>query len=70
VMEDFMREQNTRIAGWGLAMLFVVSLSSPWLAQGAPGSKIKLPPIRVQVGEKAPAFALPSGYRISEGTTS
>jgi AhpC/TSA family len=55
-----MRGQHARIVGWGLAVFFGILLASPWLANGAPGAEIKLPPLRVQVGEKAPDFALPA----------
>jgi len=55
-----MRGQSLRIVGWGLTLFFGICLSSPWLADGAPGTEIKLPPLRVQVGGNAPDFALPS----------
>jgi peroxiredoxin len=32
----------------------------PLIVNAAPGTEIKLPPLRVQVGEKAPDFALPA----------
>jgi cytochrome oxidase Cu insertion factor (SCO1/SenC/PrrC family) len=52
--------QHAQIAGWGLAVLFGISLVSPQPTNAAPGTEIKLPPLRVRVGEKAPDFALPA----------
>jgi hypothetical protein len=62
-------KQRLRFLRWGLAILFGVSLSSPWFAGAAPGSEIKLPPLRVQVGEKAPNFALPAASGKTVGLT-
>lgn len=54
-----MRVQRARVLVGGLALFFWIFLVLPRLANGAPGTEIKLPPLRVQVGEKAPDFALP-----------
>ncbi len=51
---------GSNFLGWGLAMFIGIQLSSPQPGSGAGGSEIKLPPLRVQAGEKAPDFALPS----------
>ena len=51
---------RSRFFRWGLATLFGILLASLWPAKTAQASEIKLPPLRVQVGEKAPDFALPA----------
>ena len=55
-----MRGHHGRIVGWGLVALFGIAFASIQPAHAAPGEEIKLPPLRVQVGEKAPDFALPA----------
>ena len=55
-----MRIQRARILVGGLAFFFWMFLALPRVANGVPGTEIKLPPLRVQVGEKAPDFVLPA----------
>ena len=55
-----MRVQPSPTAGLALAIFSGSLLLLPWLTKTASGREIKLPPLRVQVGEKAPDFALPS----------
>ena len=57
--EDMISLQNKRIVWWGVAVVFGASLLLPGPANTALGTEIKLPPLRVHVGEKAPDFALP-----------
>jgi hypothetical protein len=52
--------QQARAKGLALATFSGVFLLLPWLVNAAPGKEIKLPPLRVRVGEKAPDFALPA----------
>jgi cytochrome oxidase Cu insertion factor (SCO1/SenC/PrrC family) len=47
---------------WGIAAAFGLSLFLPLPAKQSLGKEIKLPPLRVQVGAKAPDFALPDVY--------
>jgi AhpC/TSA family len=58
--EDIMTGLKARNAWWGFAVIFGISLLLPWDANIAPGAEIKLPPLRVRVGEKAPDFTLPN----------
>lgn len=58
--EDFMRGQASPLVRCALAIISGPLFLSPWLANTASGSEIKLPPLKVQVGEKAPDFTLPS----------
>ena len=51
--------QNKRIVWWGFTVLFGASLLLPGPASVVLGAEIKLPPLRVHVGETAPDFALP-----------
>jgi len=53
-----MRQKKCRL-GWGVAVLLGISVLFPLAANGAPGTEIKLPSLRVQVGAKAPDFSLP-----------
>lgn len=55
-----MLRQVSPLVQWVLATVSALLIFSPWLANTASGSEIKLPPLKVQVGEKAPDFALPS----------
>ena len=55
-----MRVKSARIVVWGLAAAFGVSLFLALRANQSLGKQIKLPPLRVKVGEKAPDFALPA----------
>lgn len=55
-----MRLQSVRLGLWGLAATFGILLVLPWPASQTLGKEIKLPPLRVKVGEKAPDFALPA----------
>lgn len=54
-----MRQKNECRLGWGVAALLGISVLFPLAANAAPGTEIKLPPLRVQVGAKAPDFSLP-----------
>ena len=54
-----MRGQSQRVAWWGFGVFFGILFLVLTLANAAPGAEIKLPPLRVHVGEKAPDFALP-----------
>lgn len=54
-----MHRHNERCLAWGLAAFLGISLFLTWFANAARGTEIKLPPLQVQVGEKAPDFALP-----------
>lgn len=55
-----MRQKHKCRLGWGVAVLLGISVSFfPLAANAAPGTEIKLPPLRVQVGAKAPDFSLP-----------
>jgi AhpC/TSA family protein len=58
-----MRGQASPLVRWALAIFSGLLFFSPWLANTAFGGEIKLPPLRVRVGEKAPDFALPSASR-------
>jgi cytochrome oxidase Cu insertion factor (SCO1/SenC/PrrC family) len=51
--------QNKLIVWWGFAVLLGASFLLPGPANTVLGAEIKLPPLRVHVGEKAPDFALP-----------
>ena len=57
-----MRCQTSSVVRLGLAIFLgpLLLLFLPWLANSSSGREIKLPPLRVKVGEKAPDFALPS----------
>jgi cytochrome oxidase Cu insertion factor (SCO1/SenC/PrrC family) len=54
-----MRVESLCIVVWGLAAAFGLSVFLPSTANQSLGKEIKLPPLRVQVGAKAPDFALP-----------
>jgi AhpC/TSA family len=51
---------NTRLVVWGVATAFVLSLFFPSATNRPLGKEIKLPPLRVKVGEKVPDFVLPA----------
>jgi AhpC/TSA family len=53
-----MRVESAHLVMWGLAAAFGMPLFLPLLANQSLGKEIKLPPLRVKVGEKAPDFAL------------
>lgn len=53
-----MPERSSYLYTWGMTILFAVFFLH-WNAK-ATGSEIKLPPLRVQVGEQSPDFVLPS----------
>ena len=55
-----MRMVSARLVPWGLAAAFGIFLFLPWPANQSLGKEIKLPPLHVKVGEKAPDFALPA----------
>ena len=55
-----MRRKPSPTAAVALVVFFGTLLVLPQLSKAASGREIKLPPLRVQVGEKAPEFALPS----------
>lgn len=55
-----MRGQASPTVRFALAILLGLSFVLPWLANTSSGEEIKLPPLRVRVGEKAPDFSLPS----------
>jgi AhpC/TSA family len=55
-----MRGQASHLEQLALAIFLVPLLLLPVLANTASGREIKLPPLRVRVGEKAPGFALPA----------
>jgi cytochrome oxidase Cu insertion factor (SCO1/SenC/PrrC family) len=59
-MEGFMRGQASSLARQTLAIISGVLFFSPFLANPTSGREIKLPPLRVRIGEKAPDFTLPS----------
>jgi cytochrome oxidase Cu insertion factor (SCO1/SenC/PrrC family) len=54
-----MRVESVCLVAWGLAAAFGLSLFFPSPAKQSLGKEIRLPPLRVQVGAKAPDFALP-----------
>ena len=60
-----MRVVNVRLVVWGLAAAFGLFIYLPSPANQPLGKEIKLPPLRIQVGTKAPDFALPG----TEGKT-
>jgi cytochrome oxidase Cu insertion factor (SCO1/SenC/PrrC family) len=55
-----MRGQASPVVRLALGIFLVPLLVLPWLANAASGRKIKLPPLRMRAGEKAPGFALPA----------
>ena len=55
-----MRGQASPTVRFVLAILLGLLFVLPWVANPSSGEEIKLPPLRVRVGEKAPDFALPS----------
>lgn len=55
-----MRGQASPMVRLALAIASGPLLLLPWPANTASGREIKLPPLRVKVGEKAPDFALPA----------
>lgn len=55
-----MRGQVSPAVRWAQAIISGLLFFSPWLVNTAFGGEIKLPPLKVRVGEKAPDFALPS----------
>jgi hypothetical protein len=54
-----MRVENVRLVVWGLAAAFGLLLFFSPPPNQPFGKEIGLPPLRVQVGAKAPDFALP-----------
>jgi len=55
-----MRGQSLPTVRFALVIFSGLLFLLPWLTNTASGREIKLPPLRVQVSEKAPDFALPS----------
>ena len=55
-----MRAENVRLVVWGLASAFGLFLFLSPPSNQPLGKEIKLPPLRVEAGAKAPDFALPS----------
>jgi cytochrome oxidase Cu insertion factor (SCO1/SenC/PrrC family) len=53
-----MRGQTSPLVRRALAIISGLLVLSPWLTNTTSGSEIKLPPLKVRVGEKAPDFAL------------
>lgn len=55
-----MHGQSLRCVGLNLTTILAACLSLPLFANRVQGAEIKLPPLRVKVGQKAPDFALPA----------
>jgi hypothetical protein len=58
--EEIMRVKSTHLVLCGLAAAFGIFLFLPWPSNQSLGKEIKLPPLRVKVGEMAPDLALPA----------